>query len=344
MNDELILIKLSNFNTYLLKNLVYAKLKQEKNIEILKKEGKYYFIYIDSHERIKLKIKNIDTYSLKSYIKNGLNFPFSDKTKLYDFFSDKDGQQYFPRNIIVNKQTPEKEISDFIKEQKYVILKPGGNHSHGQGIFISPFNPSREKENIEYMKEKISFLPVDAILSRYLFDALLYKYKKEKYKFHIRYYVIVVCTAKITRICFAKYGEIVTAKKPYEEDNYEDKDIHGTNTRYIDLVYPDELRNYNLQQNIENMNKIIFSGLLNYFSGYENEADVCYDVLGLDIMVDKQMNPYILEINQRVSYSKLKDPKKENIIHGSLCKSIVSSIFSDEKEDDYFKELFYVTK
>jgi hypothetical protein len=338
--DKLLFIRTDGFDSKYLNILVKEHIEKEK-IE-KEKEDKYYFIYIDQGSRQKLKYEEkLDTYTLKSYIKNTLKFIYSNKVLLYNHFVD---SKYFPKNIIVSKETPLQDIIKFVSENKALILKPEET-TKGNGIYVSPFIHSNKNEIdiiANFFVNKIKRLKRNAILSTYILDPMLYK----DLKFHIRYYVIVVHSDKITRVCSCKCNKITTSKLKYKKSDFGNKDIHDTHGKNsLEVLFPRDMNDKEIQRRIEIMNKTIFEKLLPSFGKYDNEeAYICYDILGMDIMIDKNYNPFILEINQRVDYKIFKKEKDNDLLYGNLCKAIMSSIFSEEKEDGSFKEICRLEK
>jgi hypothetical protein len=292
---------------------------------------KYFFIFIDQLARQKLKHeKKIDTYKLKAYIKNGIDFIYSNKVILYNYFKN---NKYFPNNIIVDKETDENKIRRFLNKDYIFILKPEET-TKGNGIIISKDN-NQILKNIKKLKKK-------AILSEYISSPLLYKYKNKKdkdivslykkeeykeeyYKFHLRLYVIISISDKKINYTFCEKGRIILSERPYENKNYDDKRIHDTHSKEdVFLVYPDDMKIFKdknkIIHNIDKMIIEVFDEIFIYANNYPEEADIGYDILGIDVMIDKDYKPYILEINQRV------DAYKNKINNDNIMEDISDNI------------------
>lgn len=136
------------------------------------------------------------------------------------------------------------------------------------------------------------------IVSKYIDNPLLIEGKK----FHFRSYIVVTSWGKI--ISYPIHSAY-TAKLPYRNEDYLNKEIHDTHfkTTSRQILFPydfyDEYSNEDVER-IRNALESVIDRVKISFRGkvipYE-ECKLAYEILGTDIIVDDQFNGWLIEVN-----------------------------------------------
>jgi len=148
-----------------------------------------------------------------------------------------------------------------------------------------------------------SLRDVKVIISEYITTPLLFNDKK----FHLRLYLLVVpqlqSKCKISRT----FGKILTAKLPYINYDFSNKDIHDTHvgSTPIPLFFPTDFPDQSMLPNINtqlDQLEIELSSLAKFTTHFTDQTKTAYEVFGMDIMVLSTGEIKLLEINDRVGY------------------------------------------
>lgn len=136
----------------------------------------------------------------------------------------------------------------------------------------------------------------DWVLQEYIDDPMLVNGKK----FHIRGYYIGYKNEKY----LYKEGRIYTSQKKYKKSDYYNTEIHDThNPPGSDIKvknYPDGLKlSKNIKEDIQNQIEDLFhmvGEIDDYFNCHE-ESKECFELFGFDIMITKDYQVKMIEVN-----------------------------------------------
>jgi len=167
-------------------------------------------------------------------------------------------------------------------------------------------NKLKNMNETEYYKKGVEAryfgFNIEWILQEYITNPLLFKDRK----FHIRGYFIYHCiNSKEKKFYLSKNMTIFTAKLPYKNSNYQNKDIHDTHAEDTikGLSFYNDISNMlgkEKTKEIEEQIKTIFK----YISSIINskcypEAENCFHIFGYDVMITDDLKVKIIETNYR---------------------------------------------
>ena len=252
-------------------------------------------------------IYNANTYKGKSLVKGilaGSKKAISDKNLLYQSMTRKfsghssnDRGSYSGNNSRMMTQYSIKPYSkiypnNLFKNGEIWILKPVEGYA-GSGISIVR-NYSELKKSINPKEEYV--------LAKYITNPLLY----DGHKFHIRVNVIFATDGQY--IVLDTLNNARLALKPYQNSNFEDKDIHDTHfqkTRPDLLKFPLEMEQQFGQENMgyinEQINEIVAMTLQTFIPKSYPESKHAFEFFGYDFLVDDTYTVYLLEVNAKVA-------------------------------------------
>ena len=218
-------------------------------------------------------------------------------------------------NKIGNNKIGDKKIN----ENKNVwILKLVEGFS-GKGIHILEKYSDFEKL-INVSKSKLS-IGKEYVLQKYIVNPFLYKGKK----FHLRVYFIVSSVLDHAYIYDKMF--VVTAKKKYKKDNYENKDIHDTHfdSTEREILFHKSFPN-NIQIKVMKQITNIFKDVLKIIKKdcYSNKD--CFEIFGADIMILDNLDVKLIEINSKIGYKLFKF--SNNKYYHELIENVLDNIVS----------------
>jgi len=229
----------------------------------------------------------------KSKLTNIIYYPdITDKAFLCEKFK---GESFIKDSVTIEDKIPELSRK-FLK-----ILKPV------DGFAGSDIHVVQTREEIEEWMNKHKH--PKWVLQDYVKDPAL----KTGHKFHLRVYILVI--GKKVFLC--QKASYCPAKKPYEKDNWNDKDIHDTHPSTKEYYYPDSLPDgWKRKKDLTEVFQTVFKGIQlkpDWNSGHS------YYIFGADVMFEKR-KPILLEVNSRVSFSYMSKvwlfPELLNVISG----------------------------
>lgn len=214
-------------------------------------------------------------------------------SKIKSCLDPKASREYLAKNRLANVPNASLFVPSCIPLEGFTlvkgnvyILKPVGVASSGAGITVF-------SNNEEYRKAcaKIRGKWKEGVVCRYIDNPLLFQGKK----FHLRCYLFVATAGVWSLYPDAK---ILTAGAPYKKGNYTSSLIHDTHARTTPANYffRQEFSQEEQKRIWPSVEFIAESVAACPFAGYP-DADVSYDVLGLDILVDDTWHCWLLEAN-----------------------------------------------
>lgn len=225
----------------------------------------------------------------------------------------------------------------FLDNKNLYIIKPQYGYG-GHGIKIV----STYDEILNHIRDKNQ----NWIIQKYIKHPLLYK----GYKFHFRTYLMIrKMNNKINGFLYDKFW-MYRAKKRYNLKKIDDDDIHITNISKGGKMIPsiklkDEIgdkRFGKIKKDIEKISKKSIEMIKKMRlcrEKYENEPHICYEVLGVDYMVDEKDNVILLEFNTQVGYKKKPNKWKREFLNSQFSET-VCKLFKNYKTDyNYFTKI-----
>lgn len=275
-----------------LRNILNRNGWKEVSIDDSVKVGEVGFMYIENDADKR-------AYKVKSYINSLFNdnrFMICDKMQLY-----KNMVEHFP-NIAKEHMARSYTLGEYEKldeKDKFpvCIIKPVGRGSYsGRGITVAS-NETGFNNGIALAKT----FSKDIMVSEYISNVMLFN----KRKFHIRAYLVIYSDNSTVVGQLWQRGKILTAKLPYKDMDFGNKNIHDTHAGSTpnDFFFPDHLNEQGINTSaiFEQMVKISNSitGLLHDNLTYP-EAKSAAAIFGLDFLVTDDYVVKLLECNDKI--------------------------------------------
>jgi len=152
------------------------------------------------------------------------------------------------------------------------------------------------------------------IISEYITNPMLYNLRK----FHLRTYFLVSIINGKYKTFFYELYELFTAAKPYNNNDYTDKDVHDTHFKStpLDIQCPDDLEpsirdifNKNIYPKMKNCMLYISKLMENHTTPY-TQAKNAFEIFGCDFLVKDNYDVVLMEINDKTGFTMHKLEKK----------------------------------
>eukprot|EP00762_Andalucia_godoyi_P005057 ANDGO_03924.mRNA.1 putative beta-tubulin polyglutamylase len=243
------------------------------------------------------------------------------------------------------------------KNNRTLIVKPSAG-CQGKGIFMT-----RRLEDIPPF--------MDAVVQKYLGKPFLI----DGFKFDMRVYVLVASCDPLpeiylyadglVRICTEKYVEpngknmdcafmhltnyaINKNNDNFVQNDGAEEDAEGSATKRSIVWFRSWLRKngYDDQRMWDQVGDIVIKSILSIASHLKSVSQTCganekcFEILGFDIMVDKKLFPWLIEINHSPSFttdSELDQRIKEDLISGAVSMMNIRPLYK-KKYDKFEKE------
>lgn len=256
----------------------------------------------------------------------------TDKIKLHTYLVDRQSP-HIPETYVVTSDTDE--------TKRYAdgpwIWRPEGGFG-GRGISYV----EDEKSAIELIG---SLGKKKALLSRVISKPMLYftdeKSPNSGYKFHFRMFMIVYKTQERLEGYMVNEGEIFTAKEPYVDVDYQNKDIHDSHHGST-VGHPRFPRDYNklgynkdrltmrdaglVMDSIQDILTDVLSvkEIADTIQVYP-EANAGMEILGCDFMMDFSGKVYLIEVNSKVSLNRTEETRKwlNTLLGNALYETVI---------------------
>ena len=263
--------------------------------------------------------------------KNYLAFNLGKLKKLFP-----DSYNFFPRTWVVPCDMGDLKSFMLSKKNPYVIVKPEAS-CQGRGIYLT--------KKIEDISTEEKHVVQEYLTKPYLIDDL---------KFDLRIYVLLTSCDPL-RIFVHEDGLTRFATEEYEKPSASNIDnmcmhltnyaINKNNSNFIYNEDPDlddvghkrslkstyeylSQEGFDVQRLQARIDDIIIKTLCaiqpnlchHYRSCQPEDFDraMCFEILGLDVIIDKKLNPYILEVNHTPSFS------TDSPLDRSIKKTVIS--------------------
>lgn len=313
------------------------------------------FIWFDVHEPTNTELIR-QHYNTMAYVGNNLDNidSITDKDNL--FFNLK---KYYPR-----------EYSDFLAES--FLLTRNTKWHPGEIYIVRPINAidiiTKRKgaqaaagKDIVYVVDEKTLHEAKKLLSRYdnvlvsnyIRNPLLFK----GLKFHFRILFLITLLDGKLKTYMLDNCKILTAGKPFVLDNFNDKAIHDTHvgTTSSDYIFPEDFTTENMgieitnnikDKLIQDMRKIlkkvshVISQGKNRVKLYDNFKNG-FEVLGVDMMVLDNLQPILIEINNKAGFSNKKTEKGNRLqetIFDFIDDKVLAPLFGNGNSKEKGKE------
>ena len=222
---------------------------------------------------------NLKNSLLTNLIKDS---PLTNKIELHKLFAEEKFIKPFQIISLGSKDSSiEKQINDFTEIK---ILKPEGGYA-GKGIYLV----HGKDEAIYTIKHHRDTYSYRYLLQDYIMEPALI----QGHKFHLRLPILVIDDRKFIYSRCPYY----VAKKPFIQNNFENKDVHDTHYNSdFSLFYPDVLPDGWTKKVSLSFLKKVFSEL-KLKPAWKSKNS--YYLFGADIMFENK-NPILLEINDKI--------------------------------------------
>lgn len=237
----------------------------------------------------------LNNFQMVDSIANKFNLYFNLKSYYNDFF-----KKNYPDSFYLDIDMKWKDIKNNI-----YIARPISGES-GQDIEIVHDENTFENSKKILLNPKYSSTGVS--LTEYVQNPLLYDGKK----MHLRCYFLITLINNTFNSYLLDVGCIYTAKLPYVNHDWKNKDIHDTHLKSTGkpIYFPDDLYEHtngkisnakdyekvykNICENLEYVSKITSNNIYQF-----STAKNTWEVYGIDVLVRDDLSCFIMEINDR---------------------------------------------
>lgn len=277
---------------------------------------------------------------------------------------------FFPKTWILPFDLKELEFHVKIKRKSTFICKPD-NGCQGAGIFLfqkmDEFNAQRTTIKTKFQD---SFVKNDCVVQEYKDTPLLL----DGHKFDLRIYVLVKSFDPLT-IYIYNDGLVRLATIPYtspNQSNISSQCMHLTNyaiTKESSNYIIDEEGEYGSKRSLKSLWKTLESKQIDtkklwtkisesivktilliqpeikhVMATIENQLEInkCFEILGFDIMIDKDITPWVIEVNHSPSFTC--DSKLDLVVKSSLITDTLRLLTPDFKILGQKKERAFAEK
>jgi hypothetical protein len=335
--------------------LLYIPLQNYLNVQDLKEvsnnKNKPFLLWVKILENYKFDelyfhtncyIMNILDDRSTSIITNKFNLYFNFK-KYFSNECKKYMAESWDLHSFINNTNLKSRITN--KNEVFIVRPAGIGAFSGKDIYIVNNN-----ENLKEAVNKTSKYN-NVLITEYITNPLLFEGKK----FHIRVYFIVGLIQGHFMTKVLNLYKILTAGKPYINENFYNKEIHDTHAKTTDrdIIFPIDIYDSRLYNNFSNIyfNKIqdclltvskFINGKLTKYSQAQN----AFEIFGCDFLIKDNDEIVLMEINDKVGYSfkstetsiKFSKLYFQNIIYLILEPLLKSENISENKSNWLFFE------
>ena len=193
-------------------------------------------------------------------------------------------------------------------KNKTYIVRPVGKGAFSGKDIVRFDNEVKLKEVKKLYIDKDGKSKYDSVIvSEYVTNPMLYTGRK----FHLRTYFLISMINGKYKTYFYNIYELFTAKNPYNNRNYDDKDVHDTHfgSTNGDILCPRDLDTLlkpvfgeKIYPNMENCMSYISELMKGYAKPYE-QAENAFEVFGCDFLVKDNYDVILMEINDKTGFT-----------------------------------------
>jgi len=277
------------------------------------------FIYYDGPYRFNKEINKF-TVKLKSVIDT--NDTLTDKLKLYKMLNK---PEYMPLTYLDPKKVT------FTKNSKY-ILRPVEGYS-GKELYVVK-TKEQLKKYLDIIRKTYS---KEVLISEYIPELMLYDDKI----FHLRVYFVISFIKKKYKTYMIDYMLTARANDKFSKNKELNKNVYNSHLgkSSTDVIFPEDFtfltkeQKTNIIHQIKGILFLVSEKFKDNISCYK-EADNCFEILGADFMITKNLEVKMLEINTKSSFEthtkKVKD-KLSKVIFDNIYSQFVNPVFYNKQ-------------
>lgn len=273
-------------------------------------------------------------FNIKSDLSGDINWgkdPITDKVVFYDAFKlfyPEECQKYMPEQYVIMPLNYTIITPEILKNDIWILKSSKGMCGEGNKIITS------YDDYINYIKTFDEKSDISWVLSKYIKNVTLIN----GYKFHLRVPLIY----HKPNGYYATRSMIWTAKDKYILEDWHNKDIHDTRLRTSyskKLLFPrdldiDDEHKKNIDKQIHDISKYIVQILNKVNIKCWPQTQQCFDVIGLDLLIDSDYRIWLLEINQQPAIRNEDQTYRNEIIQGMIYHVVDSSFPPKHKVPD----------
>jgi glutathione synthase/RimK-type ligase-like ATP-grasp enzyme len=221
--------------------------------------------------------------------------------------------------------------------KKLWLVKPS-KESGGEGIKFVNVNELYKYDNSDYVIQK--YLEHPLLLNGYKFDFRTYVLFSQEKKLYIHnYYEVRIAHSKYNKDDISTMDSHLT-NLTYQEDKGYDVSNKRLNVYQFEKLYEKE---YNKKINLV---KIISKAVIKTFDAIKDKIDLInnnnfFELYGMDVILDKDINPYILEFNHHPGFGiGIGDYKHHLNLINDIFTATIDKVFNiDNKVSDNLIEI-----
>ena len=272
--------------------------------ETTNKNSRPYVLWKEQLENNNFDKKYYNTECFITNILNNKKIIITDKSNLYINFNKEypDAcKKYMAKTWKLDKFIKDDVLTNN-SENVYIVRPVGKGAFSGKDIII--VNNSAKLEEAK----KLSNKKYDSIIvSEYVTNPMLYRDRK----FHLRTYFLISMINGKYKTYFYEIYELFTAKNPYTNIDYTDKNVHDTHFASTkgDILCPRDLELSlkkifltKIYPNMEDCMSYISKLMDGHAKPYE-EAENAFEVFGCDFLVKDNYDVVLMEINDKTGFT-----------------------------------------
>ena len=252
------------------------------------------------------------------------------KNNLWNMMRDcEESKKYLPKSYIVENFYDNERLKDTHSPYKLYLLKKNTHRKQGLKLFTGELEDLYSNYNEGGYKVIQEFITNPYLVNKRIVVLRLYLIivKKEKYHYYIH-----------------NYGKCLYTPKDFSIEGFDEKRLITDNRTPLDNRFPKNLEDFLKRENVkrEDVNmpiKTLVNCFKNFISKVDDKPDndrlTFFQIFGVDIMLDTEKNPYLLEINKSPDinniYYKEDKEEKDNLIKD------VRNLLTTENEDNLEK-------
>ena len=245
-------------------------------------------------------------------------------------YSRKNAKKIMPESYLLrNKNDMILFNKEFNSDELYLLKK---NIQQKRGISIT--------QDIKIINN--AYKDKFVIVQKYLKNQYLYNNRK----LNLRIYVLVIIKNKNKQVFINKKGKCIYSNKDFEINNL-NPEIHLTSYNLDQNIYKNfpetfEELNYQLKDNkfsnifnkIIKICKLVFKPSLQYISDEKFNNCICFQLFGLDFILDNDFNPFLLEINKGPDM--IPKSKKDKVLKKNIYYDVFSKVNIIQRHSNNF--------